>query len=963
MTEGREMDSVPEKKTQDSAAAAKLLSDDIRRRERRRRRAGPAWSVLSLAVHALLFVVLVLFTPVRELIVPEEMETRSNPAEDLSADRIEQIGDSLSRARVNELLRQLEALQAVLHNMDLMKEELQNDYDSFAGSSAETAKEMIEKAVDDAMAQTAAVEARQQEIIELSQRISDESKKNLDDAERAKTLKSAADTIYWDRAQKLTESLAVMQNALDRAQVTAEFAGYARTAEAAKNLRDAQLEVAGMQSNASSEAADVGSKLSQMKEVMDNIRAAQAEIDVHKPLYEAAEKKRNQADADIAAAQKRIAEAQKAAADGRRRADDARKREADAKRRESDAQRREAEAQRNEKDAGRRLDEARRKQDDAAKKLAQAETLKKEDEKRGKETERRAREDADRAKDAERRAAEDQNRARRDGEKAADDARRADADGNKAGEEARAADEAVRRGRDDERAARNDEGAARRDRADAERTMRDSKWRLDANTRRLEQNRERRKNLDEIIRTTDLDAAPKKLGNAQTDQRRVAAQIEKLRQILESETAEPEKLVDENRTENRLVTKSVSQLTLSEAYETARQIEDAITESFKDIKATQTAIERKMSFDAAQKLTDVAKSVRMDISAEKKEIIENSPRTKDELDRQKEAQMEVVRETDNIVDAAVSMMLEAMALVPADGADADAARAAGAAIPWLEKSDFEHRSSEEARAERLAQMNDTADYSVAMQQAAAEDSSGRVQDIAALMTRSEDGGAQPPPPAAPGGAGVREPPKRGEGGTSAAAFVPQIAGTRDDLIPGNVLNTATDAGDGIPGSWMFVNSWYVIGPFPNPGRINLRRKFPPESVIDLDATYPGKDGQTLRWEYRQSRSSLSHKGSRAEVTPSNNQEYAIWYAYSEVFLDRECDLWVAIGSDDRSDVWLNDLPIWGSGNNLKEWKIDEGFRRVHFRKGRNTMLMRLENGHGPAGFSICICVNEETTAL
>jgi len=45
--------------------------------------------------------------------------------------------------------------------------------------------------------------------------------------------------------------------------------------------------------------------------------------------------------------------------------------------------------------------------------------------------------------------------------------------------------------------------------------------------------------------------------------------------------------------------------------------------------------------------------------------------------------------------------------------------------------------------------------------------------------------------------------------------------------------------------WVFVDTWYTIGPFPNPHRRNLNRQFPPEIVIDLDARYPGKDGREL----------------------------------------------------------------------------------------------------------------------
>ncbi len=36
------------------------------------------------------------------------------------------------------------------------------------------------------------------------------------------------------------------------------------------------------------------------------------------------------------------------------------------------------------------------------------------------------------------------------------------------------------------------------------------------------------------------------------------------------------------------------------------------------------------------------------------------------------------------------------------------------------------------------------------------------------------------------------------------------------------------------------------------------------------------------------------------------------------------------------------------------WSIDEGFRKVHFRAGRNRVLVRLENGWHGLGYSVCL---------
>ncbi|MBT3374016.1 MAG: hypothetical protein HN742_15585 [Lentisphaerae bacterium] len=153
---------------------------------------------------------------------------------------------------------------------------------------------------------------------------------------------------------------------------------------------------------------------------------------------------------------------------------------------------------------------------------------------------------------------------------------------------------------------------------------------------------------------------------------------------------------------------------------------------------------------------------------------------------------------------------------------------------------------------------------------------------------------------------------------------------------------------GTPAEWLFVDAWYTIGPFPNPNRRNLLRKFPPETVIDLDATYVGKEGKEIRWQWVQSNDPM--------VTPADPAQYAIYYAYTEVWCDRPMDLWVAVGSDDKANVWLNGMPIWISSDKLKGWQINEGFRKVAFQAGVNTVLYRVENGWLNIGFSLGIRV-------
>lgn len=157
-------------------------------------------------------------------------------------------------------------------------------------------------------------------------------------------------------------------------------------------------------------------------------------------------------------------------------------------------------------------------------------------------------------------------------------------------------------------------------------------------------------------------------------------------------------------------------------------------------------------------------------------------------------------------------------------------------------------------------------------------------------------------------------------------------------------------GGGISSNWMVVDRWYVVGPWANPGRINRDRKFPPENAVDLDATYPGKDGRVLRWRFMQSKGKM--------LVPYDESDYSIYYLFTEITSDRDRDVWLSTGSDDKSKIWINDMLVWESGPQLKSWRIDEGFRKVHLRKGVNRILYRLENGWHAVAMSLMFYTGE-----
>ncbi len=152
--------------------------------------------------------------------------------------------------------------------------------------------------------------------------------------------------------------------------------------------------------------------------------------------------------------------------------------------------------------------------------------------------------------------------------------------------------------------------------------------------------------------------------------------------------------------------------------------------------------------------------------------------------------------------------------------------------------------------------------------------------------------------------------------------------------------------------WIFVDTWYIIGPWDLPRGREFEQSFPPETLVDLDATYEGKQhpatkqAMHLRWRFVQSGS--------LRIKPPDELSSTVYFAYTEIFCENAMDVVVAVASDDRAKLWINDLVVFQDVG-LSGWQLDEGFRRVLLKPGYNTLLLRLENGPAVANFSVLMC--------
>jgi hypothetical protein len=178
-------------------------------------------------------------------------------------------------------------------------------------------------------------------------------------------------------------------------------------------------------------------------------------------------------------------------------------------------------------------------------------------------------------------------------------------------------------------------------------------------------------------------------------------------------------------------------------------------------------------------------------------------------------------------------------------------------------------------------------------------------------------------------------------------IVPPVA-LGDHLGP---LARATSA------DWVAIDRWYVIGPFSHPGATrrleDLERSYPPETTIDLDATYTGKDGRELRWKYRRFGTADLEGGIRIEPYSRDNQAYAVWYFYAEFRSEQAGRVLASFCSDDYGVAWLNGRRVFQSPPTPRPWMpfTRESFRAVDVQPGINRVLFKLENGKGATGFS------------
>ena len=135
--------------------------------------------------------------------------------------------------------------------------------------------------------------------------------------------------------------------------------------------------------------------------------------------------------------------------------------------------------------------------------------------------------------------------------------------------------------------------------------------------------------------------------------------------------------------------------------------------------------------------------------------------------------------------------------------------------------------------------------------------------------------------------------------------------------------------------------WYYIGPFDNPEDMKgFDTVYPPEKEIDLQASYPGKGNQPVKWTVYPQFQVGSILDFLPLFEPTANQEMACLYLYHEIEVAEATSVPVSLGSDDTLTVWLNQKRLL-SVRARRGVQPDDNFTTLRLKPGKNQLLVKI----------------------
>jgi hypothetical protein len=141
----------------------------------------------------------------------------------------------------------------------------------------------------------------------------------------------------------------------------------------------------------------------------------------------------------------------------------------------------------------------------------------------------------------------------------------------------------------------------------------------------------------------------------------------------------------------------------------------------------------------------------------------------------------------------------------------------------------------------------------------------------------------------------------------------------------------------------FLRDWYLLGPFDARGSKGFRTAYPPESKIDLAATYAGKGGKKLSWRrFTQAETPTGRFPSLINLRePLGEAEDAVAFAHTALKVEKAQEVEFRGSADDNFTVWVNGKRVFGFEEYRNGVRLDRHRFVVPLRAGVNTILVKI----------------------
>ena len=182
--------------------------------------------------------------------------------------------------------------------------------------------------------------------------------------------------------------------------------------------------------------------------------------------------------------------------------------------------------------------------------------------------------------------------------------------------------------------------------------------------------------------------------------------------------------------------------------------------------------------------------------------------------------------------------------------------------------------------------------------------------------------------------------KEDKKGQSVSVLTNALDGARDiDQIEeiAKLLRDDLEQTVDLPSHFGFLMYWNLIAPFDNTERKGFDEVFPPETEINLQSKYKGKEGKEVAWvEY----STSDDYGMVDFNQPFGPIKQVVGYAYTEFDSAEEREAELRLGCKNAWKIWLNGKLLFGRDEYHRGIRIDQYTLPVNLKKGKNTLLVK-----------------------